>query len=155
MVCCCYTVPQSLRDWVHPHLGFSSLQRIFSIQTRSACGHAQHLLRFFSSSRHRHSEFTGGMHPKHCLRSTLSVPPALDGFLLPVLCEFVSPHNRVQDSPFRGFPRYRANTPRRCTFPPDVSKVLLLSSCLDRSRWPSFVFRALIPATIRNHYQVC
>jgi hypothetical protein len=40
--------------------------------------------------------------PSSTLRSVLGVPPALDGLLHHMSRGFVSPHNHVQGSPFRG-----------------------------------------------------
>jgi hypothetical protein len=48
--------------------------------------------------------------PGSTLRSVLGVPPALDGLLHHRPCGFVSPHSRVQGSPFRGFPFQRSRT---------------------------------------------
>jgi hypothetical protein len=48
--------------------------------------------------------------PSSTLRSALGVPPALDGLLHHVPCGFVSPHNHVQGSPFRGSTTSRSRT---------------------------------------------
>jgi hypothetical protein len=76
------------------------------------------------SSRHQLAAATCTQDPTPALWSVLGVPPALDGFIRCRPCGFVSPHSRVQGSPFRGLLLQRSRTgfPRplpscRCSCP--------------------------------------
>ena len=75
------------------------------------------------SSRHQPAESTRASIPSP-LRSVLDVSHVLDGFLLRLLCRFISPRCHVQGSLSRVFPSREAVRARR---PP-------LPSC--RSHWP-------------------
>ena len=55
--------------------------------------------------------------PTTRLRSALSVSHALDGLLPAEPCGFVSSRSHVLGSPYKGFPCYQADAPRRSTVP--------------------------------------
>jgi hypothetical protein len=96
---------------------------------------------------------TGGVHyPRGFpspLRSALDVSHVLDGLLLHAPRGLVSSHNHVQDSRFRGFPRCRADPPRRRTVPSCRYVAFPCLRLLDGARARNAVFRALIQAAIR------
>ena len=55
--------------------------------------------------------------PTTHLRSALSVSHTLDGLLPAEPCGFVSSRSHVLGSPYKGFPCYQADAPRRSTVP--------------------------------------
>ena len=60
-------------------------------------------LGFLSPSRYQYAESTIERASQGSnYRSVLGVSHALDGLLLCIPCGFISPHNHVRDSPFRG-----------------------------------------------------
>ena len=112
-------------------------------------------LGFLSPSRYQYAESTTER-ASHVspYRSALGVSHALDGLLLCAPCRFISPHNHVRDSPFRGYlplPSQAASS-ATCTLL-SFAGSFLSPSCPDDSRPNRPAYRVLIRAAIRSHRQ--
>jgi hypothetical protein len=100
------------------------------------------VLSFTTSARRVHLWRVSHSHP----RSALDVSRVLDGLLLLVPGGFVSPHCRVRDLPFRGFPAWPAVPARRRSLPSCRWHFSPAEDC-SRSRCPPF--RALLQPCVR------
>jgi hypothetical protein len=101
--------PALVKVRVHPLRSFASSSEIYSVFIGSLSEDTEHTNTGFFPLRDTstRSPLTTKVQ-RFVYRSTRSVSHALDGLLLLVRRGFVSPHNRVQDSHFRGFPCYLA-----------------------------------------------